>query len=78
MSTEEVPEKIDPTVIAPMGDREPQTAEGRVLWHFTMLLDGFVAGPNARWTDDWDLVPPRPCPGVRRDDRRRARRSGWL
>jgi dihydrofolate reductase len=25
---------------------EPQTAAGKVLWHFTMSLDGFVAGPN--------------------------------
>ncbi|NIK58440.1 hypothetical protein [Kribbella shirazensis] len=27
-------------------DTEPQTAAGKVLWHFTMSLDGFVAGPN--------------------------------
>jgi dihydrofolate reductase len=27
-------------------DMEPQRAEGKVLWHFTMSLDGFVAGPN--------------------------------
>ncbi len=25
---------------------EPQTASGKVLWHFTMSLDGFVAGPG--------------------------------
>jgi hypothetical protein len=29
----------------------PQTAAGKVLWHFTMSLDGFVAGPNH--TLDW-------------------------
>ena len=29
-----------------MRDTEPQTAEGKVLWHFTMSLDGFVAGPG--------------------------------
>jgi dihydrofolate reductase len=29
-----------------MDDTEPQTAAGKVLWHFTMSLDGFVAGPN--------------------------------
>jgi dihydrofolate reductase len=29
-----------------MNDTKPQTAEGKVLWHFTMSLDGFVAGPN--------------------------------
>jgi hypothetical protein len=33
-----------------MTDTEPQTADGKVLWHFTMSLDGFVAGPNTRWT----------------------------
>jgi len=25
---------------------QPQTAAGKVLWHFTMSLDGFVAGPD--------------------------------
>ncbi|MFY1687386.1 dihydrofolate reductase family protein [Plantactinospora sp. WMMB782] len=29
-----------------MNDFTPQTAEGKVLWHFTMSLDGFVAGPD--------------------------------
>jgi dihydrofolate reductase len=29
-----------------MSKFEPQTAAGKVLWHFTMSLDGFVAGPN--------------------------------
>jgi dihydrofolate reductase len=29
-----------------MTDTQPQTASGKVLWHFTMSLDGFVAGPN--------------------------------
>jgi dihydrofolate reductase len=29
-----------------MTDIERQTAGGKVLWHFTMSLDGFVAGPN--------------------------------
>lgn len=28
-----------------------QAAEGKVLWHFTMSRDGFVAGPNH--TMDW-------------------------
>jgi dihydrofolate reductase len=27
-------------------DTERQTAGGKVLWHFTMSLDGFVAGPK--------------------------------
>lgn len=30
---------------------EPQTAAGKVLWRFTMSLDGFVAGPNHEM--DW-------------------------
>lgn len=34
-----------------MSDTEPQTADGKVLWHFTMSLDGFVAGPNHQM--DW-------------------------
>ncbi|MBO4269494.1 dihydrofolate reductase family protein [Microbispora triticiradicis] len=29
-----------------MADTERQRAEGKVLWHFTMSLDGFVAGPD--------------------------------
>ena len=29
-----------------MRDTEPQTAGGKVLWHFTMSVDGFVAGPK--------------------------------
>jgi len=43
MSTAETPQSIDAT---PMADTERQTAGGKVLWHFTMSLDGFVAGPN--------------------------------
>ena len=33
-----------------MGDTEPQTAAAKVLWHFTMSLDGFVAGRNTTCT----------------------------
>lgn len=29
-----------------MNDPQPQTADGKVLWHFTISVDGFVAGPN--------------------------------
>src|SRR5262245_6160427 len=29
-----------------MSDTTPQAAGGKVLWHFTMSLDGFVAGPD--------------------------------
>ena len=34
-----------------MDDTGRRTADGLVLWHFTMSLDGFVAGPNH--TMDW-------------------------
>ena len=34
-----------------MGDTTPQTADGKVLFHFAMSLDGFVAGPDHRM--DW-------------------------
>jgi riboflavin biosynthesis pyrimidine reductase len=34
-----------------MSDTAPQTAGGKVLWHFTMSLDGSVAGPNHEM--DW-------------------------
>jgi dihydrofolate reductase len=34
-----------------MIDTGPQTADRKVLWHFTMSLDGFVAGRNHEM--DW-------------------------
>ena len=46
MSTAETGQSIDATFTAPMADTERQTAGGKVLWHFTMSLDGFVAGSN--------------------------------
>lgn len=46
MSTAETAPSIDTTFAAPPADPERQTAGGKVLWHFTMSLDGFVAGPN--------------------------------
>jgi dihydrofolate reductase len=46
MSTAETRQSIDATSTAPMADTERQTAGGKVLWHFTMSLDGFVAGSN--------------------------------
>ena len=39
-------------------DIEPQTAAGKVLLHFTMSLDGFVAGPNHEM--DWMTGTARP------------------
>lgn len=42
-----------------MTDMKPQTAAGKVLWHFTMSLDGFVAGPDHAM--DWmSGITPRP------------------
>jgi dihydrofolate reductase len=43
MSTADNPPRIATTQMA---DTERQTAGGKVLWHFTMSLDGFVAGRN--------------------------------
>lgn len=40
------PASTDTTVAAPTADPGRQTAAGKVLWHFTMSLDGLVAGPN--------------------------------
>ena len=34
-----------------MTDTTPQSAEGKVLWHFLMSLDGYVAGPSHQM--DW-------------------------
>ena len=61
-----------------MSDTEPQTADGKVLWHFMMSLDGFVAGPNHEM--DWMTGTPsvRPERGVRRNHGSRAGgRDGW-
>jgi dihydrofolate reductase len=43
MSTAETQQSIS---AAQLTDPERQTAGGKVLWHFAMSLDGFVAGPN--------------------------------
>ncbi|ANP52996.1 dihydrofolate reductase [Streptomyces griseochromogenes] len=40
------PQNTVVTPAASSGDTERRTAGGKVLWHFTMSLDGFVAGPN--------------------------------
>ncbi len=44
-----------------MSDIEPQTAGGKVLWHFTMSLDGFVAGPEHDM--EWMMTGISPRPG---------------
>ncbi|MFC6706163.1 hypothetical protein [Flexivirga alba] len=42
-----------------MDDFEPQTAAGKVLWHFCMSLDGFVAGPrhDMGWMTGFSMRP---------------------
>lgn len=42
-----------------MIDFEPQTAGAKVLWHFLMSLDGFVAGPGHAmdWMSGFSLRP---------------------
>ena len=46
MSTAGSPRPIVTSPTPPVADTDRQTAAGKVLWHFTMSLDGFVAGPN--------------------------------
>ena len=46
MSTIKAPQSVETTPAQQLVDTEPQTAAGKVLWHFTMSLDGFVAGPD--------------------------------
>lgn len=45
-----------------MGDTGRQTAGGKVLWHFTMSLDGFVAGPGHSM--DWMMGSTTNRPGL--------------
>lgn len=54
-----------------MMDTEWQTVAGKVLWHFTMSLDGFVAGPDH--VMDWMLLGD----GIRLFDNPRGYRCGW-
>jgi dihydrofolate reductase len=46
MSTAKAPQGVDTMPAPQLADTERQTAAGKVLWHFTMSLDGFVAGPD--------------------------------
>ncbi|WP_420310566.1 dihydrofolate reductase family protein [Streptomyces sp. YS-B37] len=46
MSTAKSPQRGDIAPTPRPADTERQTAAGKVLWHFTMSLDGFVAGPG--------------------------------
>ncbi|WP_433824446.1 dihydrofolate reductase family protein [Actinoplanes sp. CA-015351] len=45
-----------------MHDTEPQTAGGKMLWHFSMSLDGFVAGPDHEM--DWMNRATAGRPGI--------------
>jgi len=45
-----------------VNDTPPQTARGKVLMHFTMSLDGFVAGPNHEM--DWMMAGFSNRPGL--------------
>ncbi|MFF6988288.1 dihydrofolate reductase family protein [Streptomyces sp. NPDC010273] len=46
MSMAKSPQRSDIVPDPRSADTERQTAAGKVLWHFTMSLDGFVAGPG--------------------------------
>jgi hypothetical protein len=53
-----------------MSDTEPQTAGGKVLWHFTMSLDGDEDSSEPRWRRSRSLVEQgraawRPIPAGR-------------
>ena len=62
-----------------MLDTTQQTAAGKVLWHFSMSLDGFVAGPGHRmdWMPDATNRPGLDR-GVHPDHRSGARRAHRL
>ncbi|MEU5534407.1 dihydrofolate reductase family protein [Streptomyces sp. NPDC020362] len=46
MSASQTPQSVDAVPAPSSTDAERRTDGGKVLWHFTMSLDGFVAGPN--------------------------------
>lgn len=50
---------LDGKDVASIPETAPQTAAGKVLWHFTMTLDGFIAGPNHSmdWLDGFTGRP---------------------
>jgi dihydrofolate reductase len=62
-----------------MNDTEPQTAEGKVLWHFTMSLDGFVAGPEHEmdWMTGTSFRPGLAGEYVKTTGAVLGGRSGW-
>ncbi|HLK02624.1 MAG TPA: dihydrofolate reductase family protein [Streptosporangiaceae bacterium] len=62
-----------------MNDTEPQTADGKVLWHFTMSLDGFVAGPehSMGWMTGFSVRPGLIDEYVKTTGAVLAGRDGW-
>jgi dihydrofolate reductase len=58
---------------------QPQTAAGKVLWHFTMSLDGFVAGPNHEmdWMTGFSFRPGLVDEYVETTGAVLGGRSGW-
>ncbi|GAA4719733.1 dihydrofolate reductase family protein [Phytohabitans rumicis] len=62
-----------------MSDTEPQTAGGKVLWHFTMSLDGFVAGPHHEmdWMSGVSARPGLAAEYVETTGAVLGGRSGW-
>jgi dihydrofolate reductase len=62
-----------------MSDTEPQTAGGKVLWTFTMSLDGFVAAPNHEmsWMTGFTVRPGLIDEYVQSTGAVLGGRSGW-
>jgi dihydrofolate reductase len=62
-----------------MCDTERQNAAGKVLWHFTMSLDGFVAGRNHAmdWMTGFSLRPGLVGEYVETTGAVLAGRAGW-
>ncbi|WP_433359490.1 dihydrofolate reductase family protein [Actinoplanes sp. CA-142083] len=62
-----------------MTDTAPQTAAGKVLWHFTMSLDGFVAGPDhdMSWMTGFTFRPGLVGEYVRTTGAILGGRTGW-
>src|SRR5690348_14912864 len=62
-----------------MRDTTPQTADGKVLWHFAMSLDGFVAGPDHKmgWMTGVSVRPGLHDEYVRTTGAILGGRKGW-
>lgn len=62
-----------------MRDTERQTADGKVLWHFTMSLDGYVAGPghSMDWMTGFSARPGLVEEYVETTGAILAGRAGW-